>query len=142
MKTSARNQFSGKVLSVKRGSVNDEVVLAVAGGQQIVAIVTQESTDELGLCPGAEAFALIEASSVILVTEAHDARFSARNQIAGAIARIKPGAVNTEVVLALPGGGTLVATITNDSAATLQLQEGGAAMAIFKASAVILAVPA
>lgn len=142
MKTSARNQFSGKVLSVKRGSVNDEVVLAVAGGQHIVAIVTQESTDELGLRPGAEAFALIEASSVILVTEAHDARFSARNQIAGHIARIKPGTVNTEVVLALPGGGTLVATITNDSAATLQLQEGGAAMAIFKASAVILAVPA
>ena len=142
MKTSARNQFAGKVASIKRGAVNDEITLAVTGGQQLVAIVTQESTDDLGLQPGAEVFALIEASSIILVTGAGDAKFSARNQVAGTVVRIKPGAVNTEVVLALSGSGTLAATITNDSAAALALAEGVEVSAMFKASAVILAVPA
>ena len=140
MKTSARNQFSGTVTGVKRGAVNDEITLDVRGGQPLVAIVSQESTDELGLAPGTEVFALIEASSIILVNDAKEARFSARNQIDGRISRIKTGAVNTEVVLALAGGGTLVAIITNDSASTMQLAEGGATTALFKASAVILAV--
>jgi molybdate transport system regulatory protein len=142
MKTSARNQFSGTVTGVKRGSVNDEITLDVAGGQPLVAIVSQESTDDLGLVPGIEVFALIDASSIILLTGQNEARFSARNQIDGRISRIKMGAVNTEVVLALAGGGTLAATITNESATSMQLAEGSAATALFKASAVMLAVPA
>ena len=142
MKTSARNQFSGKVAAIQRGAVNDEIVLTVAGGQQLVAIVTQESTDELGLRSGADVFALIDAAAIMLVSEPGAARFSARNQLAGVVARIKPGAVNTEVVLDLSGGGTIAATITNASAAALGLAEGSLASALFKASAVMLAVPA
>src|SRR5690606_13433594 len=59
MKTGARNQCLGKVTEVKRGSVNDEVELEVAGGHRIVAIVTHGSAEGLSLQPGAEAFALI-----------------------------------------------------------------------------------
>jgi len=142
MKTSARNQFSGKVVALKRGAVNDEIVLAVAGGQRLVAIVSQESTEALGLGIGSEVFALIEASSIVLVTAPGAAKFSARNQIGGKVARIKPGAVNTEVVLALDGGGTLAATITNESVQELVLSEGSHVTALFKAGAVMLAVPA
>jgi molybdate transport system regulatory protein len=142
MKTSARNQFMGTVISVKRGAVNDEIELEVTGGHKIVAIVTQESTGELGLRPGAQAFALIKASSIILVTDDADVKFSARNRMAGVVARNKPGAVNTEVVLELTGGGALAATVTKDSATALNLAVGSAAMGIFKASSVILAVPA
>lgn len=53
-----------------------------------------------------------------------------------------PGAVNTEVVLQLPGGGTVAAVITNASATALGLAEGRAATAVFKASSVILGVAA
>ena len=49
MKTSARNQFLGKVTAIKKGAVNDEVDLEIAGGLKIVAIVTHESTEGLGL---------------------------------------------------------------------------------------------
>jgi molybdate transport system regulatory protein len=141
MKTSARNQFFGTVSRVWPGAVNDEIELDIAGGQQLVAIVTRESTESLGLQPGRQAFALIKSSSVILVTQAEGARFSARNQLQGSIARLTPGAVNTEVVLDLAGGGTVAAVITNDSALTLELAEGKAATAMFKASSVIVGVP-
>lgn len=142
MKTSARNQFLGKVTQVKRGAVNDEVELEVVGGQKIVAIVTHESTEGLGLAVGAEAFALIKSSSVILVTEDADAKFSTRNRLSGIVARVQPGAVNTEVVIDLAGGGVVAAIITNESCNTLGLAVGVKASAIFKASSVILGVPA
>jgi molybdate transport system regulatory protein len=148
MRTSARNQFSGTVTQIKRGAVNDEVALEVAGGHVIVAIVTHESVDDLGLQVGAEAFALVMSSSIILVTEDGDgdgdggARYSARNRLAGVIARVEPGAVNTEVVIDLAGGGTVAAIVTRDSSESMGLAVGGRAAAIFKASSVIIGVPA
>jgi molybdate transport system regulatory protein len=141
MKTSARNQFFGTVSRVKPGAVNDEIELDIAGGHKLVAIVTRESTESLGLQPGRQAFALIKSSSVILVTQAEGALFSARNRLQGTISRLTPGAVNTEVVLDLAGGGTVAAVITNESADTLALAEGREAMAMFKASSVIVGVP-
>lgn len=142
MKTSARNQFAGTVTAVREGAVNNEIILSVIGGQQLVASVTRESCEELGLMAGAKAFALIKASSIILVTQADDARLSARNQLAGRISRITCGAVSSEIALELDGGGTIIATITNESVQQLGLQAGTAATAIFKASAVILGVAA
>lgn len=142
MKTSARNQFLGKVTAVKAGAVNDEIELQVASGQKIVAIVTHESVESLGLSLGAEAFALIKSSSIILVTDDEGARFSARNLLTGTISRIQPGAVNTEVVIELPGGGTVAAIVTNDSSQSLGLSVGKTVSAIFKASSVIVGVPA
>ncbi|MCG3171154.1 MAG: Molybdenum-pterin-binding protein MopA [Pseudomonadales bacterium] len=141
MKTSARNQFMGTVSRVHRGAVNDEIELDVAGGLEIVAIVTRESSDSLGLQPGAEAFALVKSSSIIIVTDDQGARFSARNRLRGTIARVHPGAVNTEVVIELPGGGSVAAIVTNESSEALGLAAGKPASAIFKASSVIVAVP-
>lgn len=141
MRTSARNQFFGTVTQVERGAVNDEVLLDIAGGQQIVAIVTRESSESLGLAPGRQAFALIKSSSVIVMTDSTGARLSARNQLQGTVTRLMRGAVNSEVVIALAGGASVAATITNDSAASLGLEEGAAATALFKASSVILGVP-
>lgn len=140
MKTSARNQFLGKVSQVKPGAINDEIELEIAGGQKIVAIITHESTLELGLQIGAEAFALIKASSIILMEEDRKARLSARNQLTGSISRILPGAVNTEVVVELPGGATLAAIITNESTTSMGLVVGGTVTGLFKASSVILGV--
>ncbi|NMM75174.1 molybdenum-dependent transcriptional regulator [Acidovorax sp. SRB_14] len=142
MKTSARNHFAGQVTRVQRGAVNDEIEIAVAGGHTVVATVTHESAEGLRLAVGAQAFALVKASSIVVVADAQGARFSARNQLAGTVARLVPGAVHTEVVIALAGGGSVAATITNESCAALGLAEGTPAMAIFKASSVIVGAPA
>ena len=58
------------------------------------------------------------------------------------MSRLHPGAVNTEVVVGLPGGGGIAAIITNDSTASPRLAVGLAASAIFKAGSVIVGVPA
>lgn len=141
MKTSARNQFFGTVSRVVLGAVNDEIELDVPGmGQKLVAIVTHESAQNLGLVVGAEAFALVKASSVIVVTDDKGARFSARNRLQGTVSRVQKGAVNTEVVIGLPGGTAVAAIITNESSDALGLAPGVAASALFKASSVIVGV--
>lgn len=138
VKTSARNKLFGRVAAVRAGAVNDEVTLGLAGGQQVVATITHESVETLGLAHGVEAFALIKASSVLVGVPDPGLRLSARNQLPGVVSRIVPGAVNTEVVMDLDGGGTMAAIVTNASVTALGLAEGVPVLAIFKASSVIL----
>ena len=65
-------------------------------------------------------------------------RVSARNVFLGKVKEVRKGAVSTEVTVALKGGETLCAVITNESAGVLGLKPGVEAYAFFKASAVIL----
>lgn len=54
--------------------MNDEVELEIAGRQRLVAIVTHESAEKLGLRAGGEAFALTKASSIIINSEEQEAQ--------------------------------------------------------------------
>lgn len=141
MRTSARNQFSGVVSKLVRGAVNDEVEIRLPGGSALVAIVTRESSETLGLGDGVPVIALVGAAAVIIATGLEaGARVSARNCLAGTIAAVTRGAVNAEVVLDIDGGGRIAATVTMASADDMALAVGGRAMAMFKASSVIVAV--
>lgn len=142
MKTSARNQFLGRISRIQRGAVNDEVALELANGMELVAVLTHESVENLGLQVGSEAFALVKASSVILLAGDGDqgARYSARNCLPGTVQRLSAGAVNTEVVLDLGAGASIAAVITNQSCTDLGLAPGQPARALFKASSVIVGV--
>lgn len=141
MKTSARNQFLGKVKSVKHGPINAEVILDIGGGDELAAVITHDSAEHLGLVPGTEAYALIKAPWVILTTD-ETFKTSARNRLCGTVVRCQEGAINSEVVIELPGGKYVVSTITNESVHELGLTEGKRACALIKASHIILAVPA
>ncbi len=68
MKLSARNQLAGKVVSVKEGAVNAEVVLDV-GGVTVTSIITMESVHSLGLAAGRKAYAVIKASDVLVAVD-------------------------------------------------------------------------
>lgn len=140
MKVSARNQFKGTVTGVQPGAVYTEVQVVLAGGTPIVAMVTKESAEVLGIAVGKEVIAMIKAPHVILVTDFGGYRISARNQLQGTVSAVKPGAINSEVDIELPGGETVAATVTNGSVEALGLRQGQAATAIFKAGSVILAV--
>jgi molybdopterin-binding protein len=67
-------------------------------------------------------------------------KLSARNVIKGKVVKVLKGAVNSEVVLELPGGTQIVSIITNSSVETLGLVEGKEAYAVIKASNVMVAV--
>ena len=62
---SARNRFPGVVSEVTVEGVLAQVELA-AGPFRVVAVVTREAVEELGLKPGAPATALVKATSVLL----------------------------------------------------------------------------
>lgn len=140
MKVSARNTFSGTVTNITKGAVNAEVTLSLKSGIPLTSVVTNGAIDNLGLKTGAEAYAIIKASSVIIGTDLHDARVSARNVFCGTIAKIIEGPVNTEVDVEIGGGNIVSAVITHGSSEKLELKVGGHACALFKASSVIIGV--
>ena len=139
MRTSARNQFVGKITRLSQGPVNTVVHLKLDRKNAIVAVVTSASAAALGLRKGMEVTALVKAPAVLLSTDT-DARSSADNRLCGRIARIHAGEVDAEVRLALDHGKTVVATVTHDTVSRMGLAEGVAACALFPASSVLLAV--
>ena len=140
MKLSARNILTGTVASVKKGAVNAEVILDLKGGPSISAVITNGSVDNLALKEGVEAFAIIKASSIIVGTDLHDAKVSARNIICGTVSKVVEGPVSAEVGIDIGNGNILTAVITEESAQNLGYQAGGHACAMFKAASVILGV--
>jgi molybdate transport system regulatory protein len=67
-------------------------------------------------------------------------KISARNVLAGTVQEVTKGAVNAEVTIAIQGGETVVAVITNSSVDSLELAPGKKAFAIIKASEVMIGV--
>ena len=67
-------------------------------------------------------------------------KISARNQWPGTVKKIVQGAVNSEVIVTLPGGQEVVSIITRASVERLGLAEGKQAFVIVKSSDVMLAV--
>ena len=68
MPISARNQIKGTVGSITRGPATANVEVD-ANGERLVASITVEAADELGLAEGKEVTAIIKASDVLLSTD-------------------------------------------------------------------------
>ena len=66
MKLDRANVLKGTVANVKHGAINSEVTVKVAEGIEVVAIVSRESVETLGLKQGSSAYAIIKASNIIL----------------------------------------------------------------------------
>lgn len=139
LKTSAGNQFRGRIKSIECGAINSTLTLDLGHGLEIVATLTRESVEEMQLSPGGDALALIKSSFVLLSPDPQ-IRISARNRLHGKLAAIIPGPISSEVKLQLPGERTLTAMVTNESIAELGLASGQPCTALVKASHVIIAV--
>ncbi len=138
MKISARNQLKGTITDIKGGAVNG--VVTISGRENsIKADITMEAIHELGLAVGNEAIAVIKASSVMFAPE-RISNISARNQLAGKIVEVKEGAVNGHVTLELPCGERIKGSVTNEAISELGFREGGSAVAIIKATEVMVGI--
>lgn len=69
MKISARNQLKGVVKKIVKGSVNAQVTIEIAAGLNLVAIITMDSVNEMGLAVGSPATAVIKASHVMVAVD-------------------------------------------------------------------------
>jgi molybdopterin-binding protein len=69
MQLSARNQLKGRVKRVEHGAVNSEVTIELAGGIEVVSIITKQSAEQLAVSVGKTVFAVIKASDVMIATE-------------------------------------------------------------------------
>ena len=66
MRISARNQLKGWVSKINPGPINAEVILTLDGGQQIAAVITNQSVTSLGLAEGKVAYAIVKASTILI----------------------------------------------------------------------------
>jgi molybdopterin-binding protein len=69
MKLSARNVLKGIIKEIKIGIVNNEVIIQLPGGDEITSVITQTSSDKLGLEVGKPVSAVIKASNVMVVVD-------------------------------------------------------------------------
>jgi molybdopterin-binding protein len=68
MRLSTRNRLPGTVTEVVKGKAAAKVTLQV-GDNHVVALITRESADELGLEPGKQVTALVKATDVMVMTD-------------------------------------------------------------------------
>ncbi|HET9093951.1 MAG TPA: TOBE domain-containing protein [Solirubrobacteraceae bacterium] len=66
-RSSARNQFTGVVVAVKRDGVMAQIDL-VCGPFRVVSLMSREAADDLGLRPGVTATAVVKSTNVIIET--------------------------------------------------------------------------
>jgi molybdopterin-binding protein len=63
---SARNRFVGTVTEVKTDGLMAQVELVVTEPARVVALVTRDALDELGLKPGMSVTAIVKSTSVMV----------------------------------------------------------------------------
>ena len=68
MKLSARNQLSGTITEIRRGEAIANVILDVQG-QRLVASITVEAVEDLGLSEGSQVIAVVKASDVMIAVD-------------------------------------------------------------------------
>ena len=137
MNLSARNQFTGTVVKVTEGAVNGIVTLD-AVGTKISSTISMAAIKELGLAEGVKATAIVKATDVMVGLG--DLKLSARNQLKGIVTSINRGAVNAIVSITLPAGAVVSATISMAAVEELGLTEGKEAVAVIKATSVMMGV--
>jgi molybdopterin-binding protein len=69
MKISARNSLKGKIVDVTKGTTTAHVQIDIGGGMIVMASITNESVDGLGLQVGMDAYAVIKASDVMVAID-------------------------------------------------------------------------
>lgn len=139
MRISARNQIAGTIKSVEAGAVNAVVTLCRGNQNPIKADITMAAVEDLGLEAGKEAVAIIKATNVMIATSKLP-NLSARNQIEGKLVKVEKGAVNGSVALEDEDGVMITGSITNAAIDELGLVEGGTAVAVIKATDVMIGV--
>ena len=139
LQTSARNQLFGTVVHRDSEQVQQHVDILLADGvTRLQAAITRGSAERLSLDEGKEVLVLIKAPWVELTTDESRAKH-ADNCLPGTVQSVQQGAEQSEVLVHLPDGQTLCATVPNSVVEDQRLAEGSEVVAYFNADRVIIA---
>jgi molybdopterin-binding protein len=69
MKISARNVIKGTIVAIEKGATTAHVKIEIAPGQVVTAAITNDSVDALKLANGAQAYAVVKASDVMVAVD-------------------------------------------------------------------------
>lgn len=141
VKTSVANQMFVRIEAITRGLVQAELQLVLKGGANLVASLDVFTLEQLKLAVGDEILAMIPAAEIVLLPIAELAAVSARNQLLGQVLRVDRDELVVEIVLGLTGGDSLFVMMSLTEFEAFHLQSGEACAVVFKANAVMLAVP-
>ena len=134
---SARNKLPGVITGIDKGAVNSIVRLDV-GGTPVSATISIAAVNDLDLAVGKEAFAVIKATDVMIGKG--PMRLSARNRLEGIVTAVDEGAVNAIVHMDVCGGNKISATISMAAVRELELTVGCSAVAVIKATSVMIGI--
>ena len=138
LRTSARNQLTGRVHAIDAQGHNDLITIELPGGKHLQALITHDSTENLLLSAGSSVVALIKAGWLELQPLSQPADVE-RNALEGRIEQILPASDGpSEVRVSLANGQTLCASVEPQHLATLGLVVGDPVRAQFAASQVLL----
>ncbi len=138
LRTSARNQLTGRVHAIHAQGHNDLITIELPGGKHLQALITHDSTENLQLSAGSSVVALIKAGWLELQPLSQPADVE-RNALEGRIEQILPGSDGpSEVRVSLANGQTLCASVEPERLATLAVTVGDPVRAQFAASQVLL----
>lgn len=138
LRTSARNQLTGRVHAIHAQGHNDLITIELPGGKHLQALITHDSTENLQLIAGSSVVALIKAGWLELQPLSQPADVE-RNALEGRIEQVLPGGDGpSEVRMSLTNGQTLCASVEPERLATLAVAVGDPVRAQFAASQVLL----
>ncbi|UYP30968.1 TOBE domain-containing protein [Pseudomonas sp. Z8(2022)] len=138
LRTSARNQLTGRVRAINGRGHNDLIDVELPGGSRLQALITHDSTENLQLSEGCSVVALIKAGWLELQALDQPAD-PGRNALEGDIEQILPGNGGpSEVRVSLANGQTLCASVEPEQLAMLNVTVGDPVRAQFAASQVLL----
>ncbi|KJV47371.1 transcriptional regulator [Pantoea sp. BL1] len=136
LQTSARNQLFGTVMARDHQQVQQHLdVLLADGVTRLQVAITERSAERLQLDSGKEVLVLIKAPWIQVSRDA----LNSDNQLQVTISAIEPGEQVSEVLMTLPSGETLCATVNNVQVQQQNLQPGDSVTASFNAEHAIIA---
>jgi len=139
-RTSARNSFFGKILTLQQGDIQTLVEVSTIQGHRITTVITNDSVGRLGLREGKMITAEVKAPYVVLEKTNEEPKSSAENRFKGIVEQVNMGKVNTEYVIGISDGTRLCSITTTESGRQLNLRKGDQVWALFNCFAVVLHV--
>ncbi len=118
--TSARNQFTCKIKSIKEHGVNGLMELELSGGNKLSADITLKSIRNMGLSVGCDAYAIIKSSDVTIQNELPKDNEGV-NILQGNISNIESSGENAELTFVLEGGEELIGVMSIKESSLLEL---------------------